>query len=102
MKQIVTGDENACFMPLNDVTREQAMTMLYRFVQATGEGFTGDWMFPLTFDDAAEVSDWANEAVHYGVMKQVLQGDDQNCVNPGESITRAEFVTMLYRLANAD
>ena len=76
---IAKGYGDGRFGPADPVTREQAATMLYRFAQVTGQGFRGAWMFPLNYADAGEISDWANEAMHWLVMKGVLpgvEGDD--------------------------
>ena len=99
---VTTGVSATAFDPDAPITREQAMTFLYRYVQSIGGGFTGAWVFPLTFADTAEISSWASEALHYGVMKQIMQGDDQNCVNPGDPITREQLITMLYRFVEAN
>ena len=76
---IVKGYGDGRFGPDDLVTREQAATMCYRLAQHLGQGFQGMWMFYLNYADAAEISDWANEAVHWVVMKGVMpgvEGDD--------------------------
>ena len=60
------GDEN--FGPNDPITREQLMTILYRYEQLQGGGFTGDWAFNLDFNDADQVSDWAYEATCWCTM----------------------------------
>ena len=83
------------------ITREQFATMLYRVAQSRGEGFTGSWYFPLSFDDAASISDWADEAMHWCVMKGILNGSD-NKLNPTDSASRAEVAAMLMRFLTLD
>lgn len=76
---IARGYGDGRFGPDDLVTREQAATMLYRFAQTTGRGFRGAWVFPLDYADASEISDWADEAVHWLVMKGAMpgvEGDD--------------------------
>jgi len=76
---IAKGYGDGRFGPGDPVTREQAATMLYRFAQVTGQGFQGMWMFLLDYADAAEISDWADEAVHWLVMRGAMpgvEGDD--------------------------
>ena len=89
-----TGAENA-------ITREQFATMLYRVAQSKGEGFTGSWYFPLSFDDAASISDWADEAMHWCVMKGILNGSN-NKLNPTDNASRAEVAAMLMRFLTLD
>ena len=75
---IIKGYGDGRFGPDDLVTREQAATMLYRFAQSVGQGFQGMWMFYLNYADASEISDWANEAMHWVVMKGVLTGLEGN------------------------
>ena len=89
-----TGAENA-------ITREQFATMLYRVAQSKGEGFTGSWYFLLSFDDAASISDWADEAMHWCVMKGILNGSN-NKLNPTDNASRAEVAAMLMRFLTLD
>ena len=76
------------------LTREEAMTMLYRWTQKNGGGFTGAWMFLLDFPDAAELSDWANEAMHWMVMNKVVTGLDGRLA-ARDPLTRAQMAKIL-------
>ena len=65
---IIKGYDAKTFGPDDPVTREQLAVMLYRYAQKHGLGFTGAWYFPLNYADAGEISDWADEAMHWVVM----------------------------------
>ncbi len=80
-----------------NITREQLVTMLYRYEQSLGGGFTGTWAFPLDFADASNVSDWAYEAMCYMSMNGVITGKDGNVLDPSGTATRAEIATMIMR-----
>ncbi len=83
-----------------NITREEFATMLYRYAQKEGKGFTGAWMFFLDFKDADKVSSWANEAVHWCVMKGILQGRTglyEGMLDPQATLTRAEASAMIQR-----
>ena len=95
--EIVTGYGDGRFGPTDPLTREQLATILYRFAKAKGLGFTGLWAFPLTFDDASDVSDWAYEAVCWMVMQGVIQGTGNNKLSPKGMASRAQVATMLMR-----
>lgn len=94
---IVTGYDNGSFGPDDEVTREQLAVILYRYVKRQGQGFTGLWYFPLNFGDAAAVSSWADEAMHWCVMKGILSGTDQSMLEPGATATRAQIAAILQR-----
>ena len=94
--KIVEGYGNGKFKPNDDITREQLATILYRYAQSKGQGFTGAWMFLLDYPDASEISSWADEAMHWCVMNEIINGKDGKLV-PGGDASRAEAATMLMR-----
>ena len=97
---IVNGYSADSFGPSDNLTREQLVTILYRYAKLKGKGFSGMWSFPLTFDDAASVSDWANEAMCWMVMNGVIQGTGNNMLSPKSGATRAQVATVLMRCKN--
>ena len=97
---IVTGYNKETFGIKDPVTREQLATILYRSVQAKGSGFTGGWAFPLDFDDADQISDWADEAMHWMVMTGVINGVSDKELSPKTDASRAQVATMLMRFDN--
>jgi len=96
---VVTGFERdgaTVFDPDAAVTREQFAAMLYRYAKLNGQGFTGAWMFLLDYPDAGEVSEWADEAMHWMVMQGIINGVDGKLVPQGDA-SRAQVATMLMR-----
>ena len=55
------------------------------------------WYFPLRYDDAASISDWADEAMHWCVMKGVLNGTGETTLSPQLTATRAQLAAILRR-----
>ena len=98
---IVTGYSDTKFGPDDPVTREQFAVMLYRYAQTLGEGFTGSWSFPLNFPDAAEVSDYAYEALCWMTMENVIQGMEDGGLHPQGTANRAQLATMLMRFCQS-
>ena len=96
----VKGTSETTFSPDTPVTREQLATILYRYAQAQGKGFTGSLMFPLDFSDAASVSEWANEAMHWMTMNGVITGMGDGTLAPQDNATRAQIATMFIRFAD--
>ena len=99
---IVTGYSSGSFGPDDIVAREQLATILYRYVQHTGGGFQGAWAFPLDYADAAQVSDWAYEAMCWCTMKGIISGVGGNRLNPQGSATRAEVAQILMNFSSID
>lgn len=94
---VVAGYGDGGFGPDDPITREQFTTILYRFDQLQGGGFTGNWMFLLDFTDRSEVSQWAYEAICYMTVHGIIEGKDDKLLDPQGQATRAEIATMLLR-----
>ena len=94
---IAKGTSENTFDPNGSVTREQLAAFIYRYAQDKGQGFTGAWMFLLDYNDASQVSEWADEAMHWCVMKGIVSGTGEKTLSPKGEANRAQIVTMLYR-----
>ncbi len=95
-KEIVLGYEGDTFRPDASITREQLMTILYRYIQHKGGGFEGAWMFLLDYADRESISSWAYEPVAYGSTNGIVSGKPGNLFDPQGTATRAEAATVLY------
>ncbi len=94
---IITGYSDGHFGVNDSVTREQMAVMLYRFAKAQGMDTTQGGMAVREFDDFDQVSAYAGEAMAWAVNAGILKGSD-NRLMPEAACTRAQIVTMLYRL----
>ena len=94
---IVNGMSDTGFAPNATITREQAVTILYRMIQATWLSLP-DRQTAETFSDAGQISSWAKEASTALQSWDILQGDTNRNMNPKKELTRAEGVTMLVRI----
>ena len=87
---VIKGYDAKTFGPADPVTREQFAVMLYRYAQKHGLGFTGAWYFPLNYPDAGEISDWADEAMHWVAMN-VKPEDPGDKLEPKAVVTRRDL-----------
>lgn len=94
---IVTGLDKTIFGTANAVTWEQAVTMLWRFAKTQGFDTTQDGMAIREYDDYDSLSEYAREAMAWAVNTEILKGSN-NRLLPDTSCTRAQLVTLLYRL----
>ena len=94
---IVLGYGDGTFGTNDPITREQLATILYRYEQHLGGGFRGLWMYRMDYDDLADVSDWAFEAVAWMNMKEIYVLRDEDLLDPREKATRAETAMFLRR-----
>ena len=95
-ERIVQGYDGR-FNPDDPITREELAVILYRYEQKLGGGFKGMWMFPLRYSDAAEVSEWAYEAICWLTMKGIYVSPEEGVLNPAEEATRADIAAFLHR-----
>ena len=99
-EKIVEGYGNGKFGTSDAITREQLATILYRYEQSKGGGFTGLWSYRMDFVDLADVSDWAYEAMCWMNMNEVVTGKPGKLLDPKGSATRAEAAAMIQRYSD--
>lgn len=98
---VVKGYGDGTFGPNDPVTREQMAAMLYRYAQKLGQGFRGAWAFPLDYPDADTVSDWADEPMHWVVMRGIIVGTDAGRLEPLAAATDGQLSLVLERWQKA-
>ena len=95
---IVNGMGNNLFAPAQDITREMLVTILHRYAQKKGVDVgVGEDTNILSYDDAADVSQWAASAMQWAVGSGLLTGRTDSTLNPRDSATRAEIATIMMR-----
>lgn len=94
---VAGGYGNSLFGSNDSITREQLAVMLYRYAQQNGGGFTGNWLFRPDFTDAADVFDWAYEAMCWCSMNGIVTGKGDGILDPKGETTCAEAAAMLQR-----
>ncbi len=96
---VMDGMGNGRFAPDGVLTREQIVTVLYRFSDAAAEGLSDPAMLE-GFADANEVADWSKDAVCWAIARQVIQGStvgEAQYLTPNGGATRAQVATILMR-----
>lgn len=96
---IVLGTTDSSFVPDSAVTREQVAAILMRYAVYKGKGT--DSNENLSYSDAAEISDYAQNAVRYCREKGIMQGRENHFFAPKEHATRAEIAAVLQRFFEA-
>ncbi len=95
---LMSGYGDGRFGPDDPVTREQLVTILYRYAKLKGmdvSGVAGTDM--LRYNDASTVSDWAMAAIEWAVSSGLVSGKTATTLNPQETATRAEIATIIMR-----
>lgn len=92
---IIKGYSDGRFGGEDLVTREQMAAILYRFAQNADDAQSGRKI--QDFSDYADISAYAVPAVQWAADMGIMQGY-HNRLMPQAACTRAQIVTMLYRL----
>ena len=92
---IVNGTTDTTFAPGEDITREQLVTVLYRYAES--KGYDVNVSADLSgYPDAGQVQDYAQPAMAWAVAEGIVEGVDGN-LNPTGDATRAQIATILMR-----
>ena len=93
---VIKGYDTGLFGVNDNITREQLVTMLYRYWLHLG-GDASVQTDLTAFADAGTVSKYAREAMAWAVAQGLIQGRPGNLLAPAEGATRAELCTILVR-----
>jgi hypothetical protein len=95
-KGIVLGFAEDRFGPDENITREQLAAMLHRY-QEFVDKIPPDIIEARVFDDAGNISDYAQDPVDKLVMQGIIEGRPNNIFDPKGNATRAEFAAVIQR-----
>ena len=93
---LVEGVSETHFAPNAPVTREQMVTMFYRFANALGMDTTARADLS-AYTDGNRVSDWADDAMGWAVNAGIINGMTETTLVPQGNSTRAQIATVLQR-----
>ncbi|HMM07048.1 MAG TPA: D-alanyl-D-alanine carboxypeptidase family protein [Clostridiales bacterium] len=100
-KGIAAGYEDGSFRPGSDVSRQELMVFLYRFLSVQGKvtNENGEAALYHSFDDVTNVGSWAVKAGVFCTSWGLINGSDGYLL-PLDSSTRAQIAMVLLRLDN--
>ena len=93
---IMDGSGNGRFGAGESITREELVSILYRYAKVKGYDVTGTEK-PDSFTDRSDVSGWAQEAMTWAVSRGIINDRGNNLLDPKGAATRAEVAVMLHR-----
>ena len=79
------------------LTREQLVTMFYRYAQSKGYDTTQGGMAIREYADFEQISDYAVEAMTWAVNTGLISGTSTTTLSPQGEATRAQVATILMR-----
>ena len=93
---IVNGTTDATFAPGEDITREQLVTVLYRYAESKGYDVSASADLS-GYPDTDQIQSYAAESVAWAVAEGLIQGFEDNTLRPAGNATRAQIATILMR-----
>lgn len=96
---VMNGVGGGMYQPLGEVTREQMVTMLYRYQKDYRKGALGEPGDVTAFPDGDQVSSWALEPMAWAVGEGLITGRNTGELDPTGTATRAEVATLMERFA---
>ena len=94
---IVEGYGNNRFGPEDNVTREQMVTILYRYAKYKNYNVNRNNVnLYLEFNDVDQLSDWAFEAMRWACYEEIIKGADRMLI-PQSYTERCQIAAILHR-----
>ena len=93
---IVNGVSDTEFAPGDDLTRQQLVTILYRYAEAKGYDVSASANLS-GYPDADQVQDYAQPAMAWAVAENIIQGMEDGTLKPAGNASRAQIATILMR-----
>lgn len=101
---IVNGVSGTQFAPDADVTREQLVTIFYRYANAKGYGTVGMGDLENSrvnhYRDVDDLSNYARNAMVWAEGRGIIKGMTDTTLEPQGSANRAQFATIMKRFAD--
>lgn len=98
---ITVGVSDTSFAPDDMISREQLVTLLYRYAQAAGRDTTARVELD-SFRDADQISGFARDAMAWAVAEGIIQGGSDSMILPGEEASRAQIAAIIQRFDTAE
>lgn len=96
-EDIVSGYSSDKFGPDDIISREQMVTVLWRYAQYKGMDVSvGENTNIFSYDDVFDISEYAISAVQWACGEGIIKGDE-NKIMPKDSTTRAQVANILFR-----
>jgi len=92
---LIVGYTADTFGPLDQLSREQLLAILYRYARYAGASPSADGDLSL-FSDAGQVSSWARTGVQWAASNGLLVNTQGGALAPQELVTRGELAATIY------
>ncbi|MGI5970836.1 MAG: S-layer homology domain-containing protein [Oscillospiraceae bacterium] len=96
---IVSGYGDSIFGTNDIITRQDMVTILWRYMQYMGYDTDSEADLSM-YDDAGSIAQYARSAMSWAVSIGLVSGTTNSALSPGSSASRAQVATIYARLIN--
>lgn len=96
--EIVKGVSDFEFAPNDFITREEMVTMIFRYSKFKGKVLDGGYNVIPDYIDVNDTSEYAVEALMYCTMNGIVQGDENRMFMPKSNTIRSEAAAVFKRI----
>lgn len=94
---VVQGDGDGTFRPTDSLTRQELVTILYRYAAEVRQFDVSGQADLSAYVDREQLGDWAVEPVRWSVGTGIVKGTTATELSPEDTATREQLATILMR-----
>ncbi len=98
---IVNGYSTSVFGVSDSITREQFVTILYRYAEYMNYDISTGGMAVSEFEDKEKLAGWAEEAMTWAIGEEIIHGTSDTKLSPDAALTRAQLACAVQRFHSA-
>ena len=99
-KGYVKGKTLNRFDPDGAVTRQEAMTVLFRHSGAAVVNGAVSKLYENSFTDTEKIAEWAKSGLYWAIYKGLIVGNGNARLTPAENASRAQMAVIFMRYAD--
>lgn len=97
---VADGYPGGVFKPENRITRQELVTLFYRYAKTTGADVAAP-AIPANFADRNQVQSWAKAPFGWAIHQKIITGTDAHTLSPQGKALRSQAAALFQRYSEA-